>query len=235
MGEPLGVYFTFSRNGQEIGGIYNRTPDMPGPSWLPYVRVKDVQQAVKKVKSAGGTLIAGPMEVPGGDWIAQFVDPQGAVFAVHTFAADIKQPAETQPTRPPVAEPGEDVIEEAEPAAPTKSARAETKTPAKKTKKSTKSGAKSGAQAARKTAAKSAAKSTRKAAKKSAKKSSKKAAKKAGKKAGKKKASKATKKRAAAPRGAKRAARKTAPAKKSAKKRSGGKKNQAAKRPRKAK
>lgn len=243
MGEPLGVYLTFSRNGQEIGGIFNRTPDMPAPFWLPYVRVKDVQQAVKKVQSAGGTLIAGPMEVPGGDWIAQFTDPQGAVFAVHTFAADIKQVAETQPVPPPVAE----TEPEAE-AAPTnepeeavaemESSDSAAKPAAKKARKSSKSAAKAAKKSAAKTAKKSAKKAAKKSAKKSAKKAAKKSAKKSGKKvakrAAKKKTSKATKKRGAATRRAKRPARKTATAKATAKKRSGGKKK-AAKRPRKAK
>jgi hypothetical protein len=37
------------------------------------------------------------MEVPGGDWIAQFVDPQGASFAVHVLKADLA-PAEAEST-----------------------------------------------------------------------------------------------------------------------------------------
>ena len=37
-----------------------------------------------RCKSAGGTVLNGPMEVPGGDWIAQCLDPQGAAFALHT-------------------------------------------------------------------------------------------------------------------------------------------------------
>jgi hypothetical protein len=48
------------------------------------VRVGDVQSSVGQVKDAGGTVINGPMEVPGGDWIAQCLDPQGAAFALHT-------------------------------------------------------------------------------------------------------------------------------------------------------
>jgi len=38
---------------------------------------------VEKVKAGGGKVVNGPMEVPGGDTIAQCVDPQGAMFAVH--------------------------------------------------------------------------------------------------------------------------------------------------------
>jgi predicted enzyme related to lactoylglutathione lyase len=45
--------------------------------------VPDVAAAVERVKEAGGQLLVGPMEVPGGDIIAQCMDPQGGVFAVH--------------------------------------------------------------------------------------------------------------------------------------------------------
>lgn len=89
---PLGIYAVFGRNGAPLGGMFNLMPGMPASAWTGYVRVKDVHKAVKKVKSAGGALINGPMEVPGGDWIAQFLDPQGAAFAVHVLAADLEPP-----------------------------------------------------------------------------------------------------------------------------------------------
>jgi predicted enzyme related to lactoylglutathione lyase len=93
MGPEFGMYFMFSRNGVPLGGMFNLMPGMPSSAWTGYVRVKDVNKSVKKVKSAGGTLINGPMEVPGGDWIAQFLDPQGAAFAVHVLQADLAPPA----------------------------------------------------------------------------------------------------------------------------------------------
>jgi len=34
------------------------------------------------VTSGGGKIMNGPMEVPGGDWIIQAQDPQGAWFAL---------------------------------------------------------------------------------------------------------------------------------------------------------
>ncbi len=65
--------------------MFNKTDDMPGPpSWLYYVSVEDVNAAVGKVKELGGQVPVGPMEVPGGDLIAQCLDPQGACFAVHS-------------------------------------------------------------------------------------------------------------------------------------------------------
>ena len=57
---------------------------MPVSAWLPYVRVPDAQVTAAKVAERGGTILNGPMEVPGGDLIAQCRDPQGAAFAVHS-------------------------------------------------------------------------------------------------------------------------------------------------------
>ena len=37
---------------------------------------------VDRVKTGGGQVLYGPMEVPGGDWIIQGKDPQGAMFAL---------------------------------------------------------------------------------------------------------------------------------------------------------
>jgi predicted enzyme related to lactoylglutathione lyase len=97
---PLGTYLIFGHNGKQLGGIYKQMPDQPGPAWLGYVRVKDVEKTVKKVKSAGGQLINGPMDVPGGDRIAQFLDPQGAMFAVHTLLADLQPASAKQEAAP---------------------------------------------------------------------------------------------------------------------------------------
>ena len=56
---------------------------MPPPNWLSYIRVDAVKPVADQVAQLGGTVINGPMEVPGGDWIAQCIDPQGAAFALH--------------------------------------------------------------------------------------------------------------------------------------------------------
>jgi predicted enzyme related to lactoylglutathione lyase len=83
MGE-MGVYQMYGRNGMPIGGMFNKTADMPfPPNWLHYVRVDDVHKTAEQIKQNGGQIINGPMEVPGGDWIAQCMDPQGGMFAIH--------------------------------------------------------------------------------------------------------------------------------------------------------
>ena len=68
--------------------MYNKPADWQGPpaAWLFYIRVDDVKTSVEKVQQLGGTLLNGPMEVPGGDFVAQCLDPQGGAFALHSSA-----------------------------------------------------------------------------------------------------------------------------------------------------
>ena len=81
---PMGIYRIYGQNGQQYGGMFNKSPDMPfPPNWLCYIQVDDVRRAADTVARLGGKVMNGPMEVPGGDWIAQCFDPQGAAFAVH--------------------------------------------------------------------------------------------------------------------------------------------------------
>ena len=44
----------------------------------------DARATAADVAERGGKVLHGPMEVPGGDLIAQCQDPQGAAFAVHS-------------------------------------------------------------------------------------------------------------------------------------------------------
>lgn len=83
------TYLMFGMSGKPYGGIYNRAPEMGQvpPNWLSYVHVKDVRKATAAARRAGARLVNGPMEVPGGDWIAAFTDPQGASFAIHQLAS----------------------------------------------------------------------------------------------------------------------------------------------------
>ena len=56
---------------------------MAQPMFRSVARVPDIQAAVKAATSGGGQLHNGPMEIPGGDLVAQLSDPQGAPFALH--------------------------------------------------------------------------------------------------------------------------------------------------------
>lgn len=83
----MGSYQLFSQSGATDfnsmeGGIMAVPKEMPMPLWLFYFVVPDIDAAVEKVKAGGGTVLNGPVEVPGGAWIIQGSDPQGAMFAL---------------------------------------------------------------------------------------------------------------------------------------------------------
>jgi predicted enzyme related to lactoylglutathione lyase len=50
--------------------------------WNYYFRVGGIDAAAERAKAGGAQILMGPMEVPGGDWVFQGIDPQGAMFAV---------------------------------------------------------------------------------------------------------------------------------------------------------
>jgi len=81
---PAGIYQMFGLPSVELGGIYRKSAEMPGPpQWLYYVHVADLDTAVASVKANGGSVIVGPMDIPGGGRIAICMDSQGAPFALH--------------------------------------------------------------------------------------------------------------------------------------------------------
>jgi predicted enzyme related to lactoylglutathione lyase len=84
MGE-MGVYQMFGRGGGiPNGGIMKPPPGAPA-AWMPYAMVADAKASAATAQANGARIVNGPMEVPGGDWIAQGIDPQGAMFAVHSL------------------------------------------------------------------------------------------------------------------------------------------------------
>src|SRR5262249_44205154 len=76
---PMGKYQMFNRPHGMIGGMMNKPPELAHvpPHWQIYFRVPDVHAAAERVKANGGKILNGPMEVPGGDWVANAMDPQG--------------------------------------------------------------------------------------------------------------------------------------------------------------
>jgi len=79
MGE-MGDYQLFQADGVDIGGMMKAPPGAP-PSWGFYFGVPDIDAAVEAINANGGAVIHGPVEVPGGAWIVQLTDPQGAHVA----------------------------------------------------------------------------------------------------------------------------------------------------------
>ena len=79
---PMGTYQTYATGGAPVGGMMTKPPHVPAPGWLYYFNVDSIEAAIARVKANGGEVLHGPMQVPGGSWIAQCRDPQGAMFAM---------------------------------------------------------------------------------------------------------------------------------------------------------
>jgi predicted enzyme related to lactoylglutathione lyase len=79
---PMGQYLLFSNQDGQVGGMMKKPEQIPRPGWLYYTQVGDIDAATERVKTGGGQVVNGPMEVPGGSWIIQGVDPQRAMFAL---------------------------------------------------------------------------------------------------------------------------------------------------------
>ena len=78
----MGIYQLFAAGREPVGGIMDQARQHPAPYWLFYFTVPALDAAVAKMKEQGGTVLFEPMEVPGGSWIVQGKDPQGAIFAL---------------------------------------------------------------------------------------------------------------------------------------------------------
>lgn len=79
---PMGTYQLFSAGAEPIGGMMTKAESVATPSWRTYFNVEAIDAAARRTSEKGGTVLHGPTEVPGGDWIVQCVDPQGAAFAL---------------------------------------------------------------------------------------------------------------------------------------------------------
>lgn len=80
MGEH-GEYRFIDHHGLRLGAIAGAMQGQP-PHWRYYFRVPSVGKAKETAEAKGGTIVMGPMEVPGGDHILIGIDPQGAEFAL---------------------------------------------------------------------------------------------------------------------------------------------------------
>ena len=79
---PMGTYQLFTVGGIPVGGMFNSPTAAAARYWLYYFNVGDIDAAAKRVTDGGGKITHGPQQVPGGSWIVQAADPQGAAFAL---------------------------------------------------------------------------------------------------------------------------------------------------------
>lgn len=78
----FGKYQFIAHDGVTMGAIMNKMAETPRPMWNHYFWVPSIPTAKAAIEGNGGQVINGPMEVPGGDWIVQGIDPQGAMFSL---------------------------------------------------------------------------------------------------------------------------------------------------------
>ncbi|QDZ08316.1 VOC family protein [Sphingomonas panacisoli] len=75
----MGDYVFVAVGDTTIGATMKQSNGSP-TGWRFYFRTPDIEDTARKVGEAGGTVMMGPHEVPGGDRIIVATDPHGTVF-----------------------------------------------------------------------------------------------------------------------------------------------------------
>lgn len=78
----MGQYQFIAHDGVTIGAIMRKPPQAPRAMWNHYIWAESIDAAVTAIGKAGGQVINGPHPVPGGLFVVQGIDPQGASFAL---------------------------------------------------------------------------------------------------------------------------------------------------------
>jgi predicted enzyme related to lactoylglutathione lyase len=87
-----GPYRTFAAGDVEIGGIVKSPSARAAPaSWVYYVQVRDIGEAVRRVGDGGGEVVGGIVDVPLGR-AAHCEDPEGAAFGLYEHATGRREP-----------------------------------------------------------------------------------------------------------------------------------------------
>jgi predicted enzyme related to lactoylglutathione lyase len=77
-----GRYAFIQQGGVMIGAIMPKMPEMLVSLWTYYIGVDDIDRAAAAITSGGGKILNGPMEIPGGEFSLNGLDPQGASFGL---------------------------------------------------------------------------------------------------------------------------------------------------------
>ncbi len=81
MGE-IGKYQFLNHGGVMIGAVMPKMPQMPVSMWTYYVGVDDIDRAASAVRDGSGQILQEPIEIPGGEFSLNALDPQGAAFGL---------------------------------------------------------------------------------------------------------------------------------------------------------
>jgi uncharacterized protein len=82
MGGAYGDYLLFALGGKDTGGMMKRIDPVPMSCWVYYFNVDGIDAGVARINDAGGKVLMGPHQVPGGSWIVAAQDPQGGYFSL---------------------------------------------------------------------------------------------------------------------------------------------------------
>jgi hypothetical protein len=83
-GATGGEYFVAQIDGRDVAGV-GQLPDLGGPPaavWSTSISADDLDTAVERVTTAGGSLVLGPLDAPPAGRLAVIADPGGVPFAV---------------------------------------------------------------------------------------------------------------------------------------------------------
>jgi hypothetical protein len=79
---PMGDYCFMDQGDLRLGAIMPRQNPQQPALWTLYFGVPDIDASAAAITAAGGTILFGPHEVPGGEYNVIALDPQGAVFGL---------------------------------------------------------------------------------------------------------------------------------------------------------
>jgi uncharacterized protein len=80
---PMGDYQLVHAGGADaMGAMMKKPAERPYPQWLFYFVVPAIDAARDRIVKGGGKVTMEPMEVPGGAWAMEGLDPQGARFGL---------------------------------------------------------------------------------------------------------------------------------------------------------
>ena len=77
----FGTYTLFQKDGEDVAGMMNPTPDTPdaGSYWHSYIAVVDVDHCAERASSLGGSVLVAPHDVSDVGRVCIVADPTGAI------------------------------------------------------------------------------------------------------------------------------------------------------------
>ena len=83
-----GTYTLFQKDGEDIAGMMNPTPDTPGKGsyWHSYIAVEDVNVCARRTPELGGKVLVPPHDIPDVGRVCIVSDPMGTIAHLMTPA-----------------------------------------------------------------------------------------------------------------------------------------------------